>query len=221
MGDISGELDTGAPFPRDLGTYGPLEIEPYEPLTCELGNTLEVEWEPLDIGTYGPLEIEPYEPLEIDWTWLDRGLDFTEARKAYTVPDHPPSGGPGRKGPRLSDPRVQRFLEALEAGLFIDGAAAWAGIGERTARRWLSRGRTDEATDTPSSYLQLWQAAQVAQAIATTRALEVINTAIRGGDWKAAAWLLEHRWTERWGNPNPPRPGPAQRARIARVQAGK
>lgn len=211
-GDLSG---TGPPWA--------LEVEPYEPLDVSPVNwdDLALAWEPLDVGTYEPLDVEPYEPLEIDWGWLDTDLDFTEARTAYTVPDLPQTAGPGRKAPRLSEPRVQRLLEALEGGLFIAGAAAWAGIGERTARRWLARGKADEAAEVISNYLQFWQAAQVAQAIATHRALVVINKAIRGGDWRAACWLLEHRYPERWGNPAPPRPGPAQRARIAKAQRGE
>jgi hypothetical protein len=209
--NLSGDqLDTGTPWALDVEPWEPLELGTYEPLEIEATEwaTLTEPWE--------PLEIEPYEPLETDWSWLDTEPDYTQARAAYTVPDLPDTGGPGRKGPRLSDPKVQRFLEALDAGLFVCMAAAWAGIGERTARRWLARGKADEATDTPSNYLQLWQAAQIAQAIATDRALRVINRAIRDGDWKAAAWMLEHRWTERWGNPNPPRPGPAERGRRAR-----
>jgi len=195
---VSGaELDTGTPWA--------LDTEPWESLT------LEMDWPTLEVE---------YEPLEVDWSFLDIEPDYAPARAAYTEPDYPQPPGAGRKGPRLSDPRVQRCLEGLESGLFIYEAARWAGIGERTARRWIARGRSDEATGTPSSYLQFWQAAQAAQAIATDRALRVINTAIRGGNWRAAAWLLERRWSKNWGNPHPPRPGPAQRARMAGTPRG-
>lgn len=193
----------------NLDTGGPRALEIISPDWDELGT----DWEPLEVGAY--------EPLEIDWSWLDIEPDFTEARAVYTELDYPEPPGPGRKGPRLSEPRVQQFLEALEGGLFVVGAAAWAGIGERTARRWVARGKTDEASETPSTYRQLWQAAQVAEVIAIHRALVVINKAVRAGDWRAAAWLLEHRYPERWGNPSPPRPGPAQRARMAQAQKGK
>lgn len=81
---------------------------------------------------------------------------------------------------------VERFITAIGAGYGMDTAAGIAGISDRTAKRWLSRGRDalavaeDNGTPVPSDdewYVDFARKLQRARAQSKMRAVQVVTTA--------------------------------------------
>ncbi|MDO8307001.1 MAG: hypothetical protein Q7V58_01415 [Actinomycetota bacterium] len=113
----------------------------------------------------------------------------------------------GRR-PRILDPEVvKRLLEATAALLAPDVVADYAGVGRSTYFGWLSRGREAEearndghevaASEQP--FLDFLDRLTVVRATAEVNALREIEQAAHRGNWRAAAWILERRYPERWG----------------------
>lgn len=96
--------------------------------------------------------------------------------------------------PRLLTPELSdRICEIVRNGNFLEAACSDVGINSRTVRTWKRLGR--EGHEPYASFL-----AALGRAEAASENLYVL--AIRRAaltDWKAAAWLLEHRFNERWG----------------------
>jgi hypothetical protein len=91
------------------------------------------------------------------------------------------------------------IVERLGNGEFREQAAAAAGIDSSTFRRWMLRAEEGE-----EPYAQFAHDVAVADAKAEGASVSVIKHAQYGvgeepGDWKAAAWLLEHKFPKRWG----------------------
>ena len=103
---------------------------------------------------------------------------------------------PRVRGPRTFDPLVAaKIVASLEAGLYRAAAFRAAGVPPKTAIRWLeagSRGADPLLAD-------FFGRASEAEAKAMDRYLATIQQAAFGGDWKAAAWILERRWPKLWG----------------------
>lgn len=94
---------------------------------------------------------------------------------------------------------VQTVLDALKAGLGIDTAAQYAGIGQRTVKDWLAKGRAAlEAADMNDApipiedlhYADFSKEVDTARAQAIARNITAIQQAA-ARDWRAAAWWLE------------------------------
>lgn len=98
----------------------------------------------------------------------------------------------GRKS-KLTEERQARLCEALRAGNTRAAAADYAGIGERTLYRWISRAE-DEGE---GPYWLLWQDIKKAEAAAEVRNVAIIQQAAKKS-WQAAAWWLERRRPGRW-----------------------
>ncbi len=97
--------------------------------------------------------------------------------------------------PSKLTPEVQeKVLQALGLGNTRAHAAVYAGVGERTFRRWMAEGQ--EEGEGP--YTELRQAVLAAESRAQMLATGCIAKAIRDGDWKAAAWMLERRVPEHY-----------------------
>lgn len=93
----------------------------------------------------------------------------------------------------LTDDRRADLVLLLAAGVPSARAARIVGVGERTLRRWLGNGLREHVERARASRPESTDAiteARLVVAIARTAAL---------GDWRAGAWLLSHRWPERWG----------------------
>jgi len=89
-------------------------------------------------------------------------------------------------------PKVSADLcAALQAGATLRIAADFAGIGERTLFAWLA--------STKPEFMQLQQDVKAATARGDVGALAVIQKAAKGGNWQAAAWLLERRHPGEYG----------------------
>ena len=87
-----------------------------------------------------------------------------------------------------------RLCEALRVGASLQHAAHYAGISEKTLRRWIERGKAEEDT----TFGQLLQHIEKAKADLVVSLLLKINHAANK-HWKAAAWKLEHLYPHLYG----------------------
>jgi len=102
---------------------------------------------------------------------------------------------------------AERIEQAVRSGAYIDDAAQYAGVSERTLYRWLARGREVEAlvdagedvSPNDVLLLQFWQSTQKARAEAVLRNVTLIQQAAQAGSWQAAAWYLERTAWQKWG----------------------
>jgi transposase len=103
----------------------------------------------------------------------------------------------------------ERLVAALRAGNVIHVACEAVGIDRRTYSRWMERGRSGRARD--NAYRELRAQVESARAEAEARAVTQIARAA-AEDWRAAAWLLERGFPDRWGRP-------AERVQVIEVPA--
>lgn len=113
----------------------------------------------------------------------------------------------GRKRMALDDPRVQRLLNVLRLGSFVEEACTYAHITETTYYRWKREGEAvqqkqylgETLDDTEQQILEMYEAIAEAEVSGQYAALETIRTAAKDGTWQAAAWFLERR-NKKWSN---------------------
>jgi hypothetical protein len=103
-----------------------------------------------------------------------------------------------RSGPwasKLTPELQKRFIDALKVSLYIETAAAFAGITPQTVRNWIRWGHEEGGKRIYREF-----AIAVDQALAQVEMLDL--QAIRAASkdaWQASAWRLERRFPERWG----------------------
>ena len=98
---------------------------------------------------------------------------------------------------QLSPAQRETILAFIATGATVEAAAGAAGCSRRSISRWRRRGEQDDATPEEIDFsLRYGQA----EARAEIEAIRVISEAADGpgGDWRAAAWFLTHRFPERW-----------------------
>jgi len=133
------------------------------------------------------------------------GVALTDLAARYApLPDLTVRKGKGRQPPRYDDPQILIMLGHLEAGAYRGEACAAAGLAERTVMRWLEIGRAEaqlqDIEDPPLTvYWHIWQSVLKAEALTQVQALHTVHSAAGRGAWRAAAWILEHRYPEKWG----------------------
>lgn len=96
----------------------------------------------------------------------------------------------------------RKIILAIKQGLTFKQAAAYGGVSYSTLNRWRKEGRAiDEGhkEDSGDGVLEFWKQLEQAQGQAAMRLLGVINRAANKGDWKAATWILERRYSREWG----------------------
>src|SRR5262249_36307644 len=92
--------------------------------------------------------------------------------------------------PSKLTPAMQAEIVALvEAGNYIETAAAVCGIRKQTIYDWLKKGARQER----GKYHDFNRAIRAAQAKADAADLAIIAEAARNGAWQAAGWRLERR----------------------------
>lgn len=99
---------------------------------------------------------------------------------------------------KLNDTTHNIIVEALAAGNYRQVAAELAGIHRATLYSWLERGEADVENGKDTAHARLWSAILKAEADAEHEAITAIRAAAPK-DWRAAAWMLEHRHQTRWG----------------------
>lgn len=118
-----------------------------------------------------------------------------------------------RRGrPTKATPEViEAFGKYMAAGLYVEEAAALVGITRMTVRRWLQWGEEaleeagndlDKVPEERRPYAEFCATVREKEAAAIARNVALIQeaaTSDREGDWRAAAWFLEHRRPDSWG----------------------
>ena len=98
--------------------------------------------------------------------------------------------------------RGRKVIKAIKEGLTFKQAASYAGVSYSTLNRWRKEGRDvyeGLQGDPKTGILEFWMQLEQAQGEASMRLLGVINKAAKQGDWKAATWILERRFSREWG----------------------
>lgn len=101
------------------------------------------------------------------------------------------------------------IVQALEVGNTREGACAYAGVGVSTFYSWLERAEADQEQDAQSEHRELLEAVTRAEGLAeqtlvaeirksATGFVDPVTRKREGKDWRAAAWLLERRYRDRW-----------------------
>ena len=97
--------------------------------------------------------------------------------------------------PTKLTPEVQKtIVDALAAGVYLETAAAAAGISRETLNEWLRNG----AKYKEGKQKVFSDAVKKALATTETRLVTTVNLA-SASQWQAAMALLERRWPQRWG----------------------
>jgi hypothetical protein len=101
----------------------------------------------------------------------------------------------------LTDETHRIMVETVRLGAFIPAAAGRAGVHRRTAYAWIARGRADiEAGRRTTRYAKLVTDLERENGEFETRLVGRIQRAAMAGDWRAGAWLLSHRYPDRWAD---------------------
>lgn len=94
-------------------------------------------------------------------------------------------------------------VEALFTGAFIEDAANAANVAPATIYNWLARGEEHRDADPmpkrEAPFVEFLEATVKARAHAKLHSLAVIKAAAQDGDWRAAAWYLEHAHPDDYG----------------------
>lgn len=100
---------------------------------------------------------------------------------------------------KLTPARAHTVVSIVRGGLTIAVAARLAGVADRTVYRWLERGR--QPGRRYAGHRELLAAVEHARADREIDLVARMTYAAARGHWRAAAWLLEREYPERWGRP--------------------
>lgn len=101
---------------------------------------------------------------------------------------------------------VNELLTALKSGVYLSTACEYAGVNYNTVNTWIRKGRqlvtryeieTWDTTPAEDTLMELALEIDKAQAGVEIAGIATIKKA-QNTDWRAAAWLLEHRFPSRW-----------------------
>lgn len=112
----------------------------------------------------------------------------------------------GRPSRIFETERIEEFLQMIQDGVDFNIAADSARLARSTVFEWLKKGREiqnrdDDLSDLSSkdiAYLDFLERFTRARVSPEVKAVESISKSIEKGSWRAAAWVLEHRFPERW-----------------------
>ena len=96
---------------------------------------------------------------------------------------------------KLNAKRAHQICDYVAQGHTREVAAQACGIVSTTLYRWMKRG--ERQPDGP--YGEFCRALKRADLEAELACLRQIQEAAQNGDWRAAAWMLERRYPEKWG----------------------
>lgn len=97
---------------------------------------------------------------------------------------------------KLSPALTQAIAERIKAGNFPDVAAQCEGVGKSTFYAWMQRGEAESE----GPYRDFLESVTRAEAEFESATLQEVRSAVdQQGNAKNAAWLLERRNRDRWG----------------------
>ena len=102
---------------------------------------------------------------------------------------------------KLTPELTKKLADLVAAGVEVERAAACVGISPKTLERWRAKGRDARSGLFREFELALYQA----DAQAEVRDVLLVGKAAQT-NWKAAAWRLERRTSQRWGPKRPIEP---------------
>jgi hypothetical protein len=88
----------------------------------------------------------------------------------------------------------QDLVYALTEGASIEHACDYAGINPDTYYDWMKRGTAGEA-----GFAEFSESVTRARGRGVVHDLRTISDAVQAGNWKAAAWRLQHRYPQEYG----------------------
>lgn len=105
----------------------------------------------------------------------------------------------GRKT-KLTPELQKKVCEIIKAGNYAKTACILAGISESTFYSWKKQGMNEKS----GKYLEFLESIKKAEKFAEAYFVQLIREAAENSpmNWKAAAWLLERRNPDEWGNIN-------------------
>jgi transposase len=119
--------------------------------------------------------------------------------------------GPGGRPTKLTPALQERLVKVIEAGNYIETAAAYAGLSKESLYGWMRRGRRERdrlekdgrlrPRQEEKPYLEFLDAIEKALASSEVADLQRIDAAA-DQQWQAAAWRLERRMPAKWGRRN-------------------
>jgi hypothetical protein len=95
---------------------------------------------------------------------------------------------------KLTESRMQKLTEALRSGSYRIDACRAAGIHYNTLLAWEKKGESQMSGE----YVEFLEALREAEAEAVVSNIKIITGAAQRGDWRAAAWFLEHKYPNNW-----------------------
>lgn len=133
--------------------------------------------------------------------------DFSEGKSSGT-PETMPALAQRPRMPNASDPELlKRITAGIALGHSVSTVAQATGIAPSTLYLWIDQGRSaeEQSAQEPSeelgSHWMVWNAVKEGEARFESRFLTPIQDACapKPGGWQPAAWLLERRLPDRWG----------------------
>jgi len=108
---------------------------------------------------------------------------------------------------RIDETRLEKLLEALRKGHYVEDACDYAHIDRSTYYRWI---REAEAADKKHEIGETLTQREIdkrhrrdtlkeAEIVGQNKALDKIHDAMDNGTWQAAAWYMERR-NKKWSN---------------------
>lgn len=99
----------------------------------------------------------------------------------------------GRVKPKIRE-KMERIINAVRMGAFVETAGAYAGVSRMTLRKWLEAGASNKSP----LYRWFWLKCEQALAHAELRHLFNIQSHAKT-QWTASAWCLERMYPDRYG----------------------
>ncbi len=99
---------------------------------------------------------------------------------------------------KFTDELAASIVDLIRRGNYLETACALNGAEPATVRGWLRKGKKQSRGKLRDFFI----AVNKASAAAEVEDVEVIRLA-KAGNWKAAAWRLQHRYPQRWNRTTP------------------
>lgn len=109
---------------------------------------------------------------------------------------------------KLDDPTIEVIANAIRAGANVQDAAHHAGVSKASLMDWLAYGRAARVEGITTIYSTLLDRVERARADCKLESIAIIRQAARDrvengvkkpGQWAAAAWWLERRYPDEYG----------------------